>query len=282
MALGSVAGRYAYASVRTVVSATRTMERSMGRLAGGVRLQEAGDDPVGIGVADTLRATRESTRIAARNINDGLGILSVADGSATEVASLLVRMRELLVQGGTETLSGGARDALGRELELVRSAIDQVAGSCRFNGRNLMDGSMADITIQVGARFDPGGAGSADTLDIPLFSASVGDLGVDAAAVAVDNSAAAHAGLVAVDAAITAVSAGRAAFGATGNRLDDALRSIEGLEASSTTMEARIRDADFGLEAAKMAQAQVLQQAGASVLAQTRKLRADALQLLPR
>jgi flagellin len=47
-------------------------------------------------------------------------------------------------------------------------------------------------------------------------------------------------------------------------------------------MESRIRDADFGMEAATLAQAQVMQQAGTAVLAQTRRLRTEALQLLPR
>jgi flagellin len=282
MSLGTVAGRYGHNSVQTVVRATRAMGRAMERLGGGVRLHDAGDDPVGIGVADSLRAARESTRIAARNINDGLGIISVADGSASEVASLLVRMRELLVQGASGAVAAGARAALGEELTMVRAAIDQVAGSCAFNDTRLLDGALSDITIQVGARFDPGGAGSADTLDVPLFSATVAALGVDAAAVSVATAFDAQQSLAAVDAAITAVSAGRAAFGAAGNRLDDALRTIEGLEASSTTMESRIRDADFGMEAATLAQAQVMQQAGTAVLAQTRRLRTEALQLLPR
>lgn len=282
MALGSVSGRYGHGSVQTVVRATRAMGRAMERLAGGVRLHEAGDDPVGVGVADSLRATRESTRIAARNINDGLGILAVADGSASEIGALLVRMRELLMQGASDAIPSTARDALGRDLGLVRAAIDQVAGSCSFNGTPLLSGALTDITIQVGARFDPGGAGSADTLDVPLFNATVASLGVGASAVTVDTASAARDSLAAVDAAITAVSAGRSGFGATGNRLDDALRAIEGLETSSATMESRIRDADFGMEAASLAQAQVMQQAGAAVLAQTRRLRTDALQLLPR
>ena len=282
MALGSVAGRYGHSSVKTVVRATRAMGHAMERLAGGVRIHDAGDDPVGGGVADSLRATSESTRIAARNINDGLGILAVADGSASEVASLLVRMREVLVQGSSDAISADARGALGRELDLIRAAIDQVAASCTFNGTSLLNGALADITIQVGARFDPGGAGSADTLDVPLFDATVAGLGVGAAVVTLGTASSARGSLAVVDEAITAVSAGRAGFGATGNRLDDALRTIEGLEASSATMEARIRDADFGIEAASLAQAQVMQQAGAAVLAQTRRLRADALQLLPR
>jgi hypothetical protein len=52
-------------------------------------------------------------------------------------------MRELTVQAGNTTLSSTDRQAIGEELVALRSEIDNIASRTRFNGLNLLNGSLA-------------------------------------------------------------------------------------------------------------------------------------------
>ncbi len=83
-----------------------------------------------------------------------------------------------------------------------------------------------------------------------------------------------------VDSALTAVSDIRGDFGAIQNRFESTISNLtqttENLEASRS----RIRDADFAAETAELTRAQILQQAGTSVLSQANAVPQNALALL--
>jgi len=86
--------------------------------------------------------------------------------------------------------------------------------------------------------------------------------------------------LVAVDFAIDQVNQFRSDLGAVQNRFESTIAnlstSVENLSASNS----RILDADFAAETAKLSKAQVLQQAGISVLAQANARPQQVLSLL--
>ncbi|WP_024327294.1 flagellin [Thioalkalivibrio sp. AKL19] len=83
-----------------------------------------------------------------------------------------------------------------------------------------------------------------------------------------------------VDVALTEVSDIRSDFGAIQNRFESTISNLtqttENLEASRS----RIRDADFASETAELTRAQILQQAGTSVLSQANAVPQNALALL--
>ena len=94
------------------------------------------------------------------------------------------------------------------------------------------------------------------------------------------TAATASTGLTLLDAALNTVAQNRSTFGAVENRLNSALNNNETFTESTVAAEARIRDADFGAETAHLAQNQILQQAGVSVLSQAKNINQVALTLL--
>ena len=80
---------------------SRALQRTFERISSGQRIARAADDAAGLGVAENLRAAHTSAAVAARNTNDGISVISVAEGATAEVGSILVRMRELAVQGAS-------------------------------------------------------------------------------------------------------------------------------------------------------------------------------------
>ena len=83
-----------------------------------------------------------------------------------------------------------------------------------------------------------------------------------------------------LDAALAQISTARGNLGAVQARFENAIDSINVTTENVTTARGRIVDADFAVESANLARAQVLQQAGTAMVAQANALPNGVLQLL--
>jgi flagellin len=83
-----------------------------------------------------------------------------------------------------------------------------------------------------------------------------------------------------VDAALTQLDSQRADLGAVQNRFESVIANLSNVSENSAAARSRIRDADFAAETAELARAQILQQAGISVLAQANAQPQNVLALL--
>lgn len=83
-----------------------------------------------------------------------------------------------------------------------------------------------------------------------------------------------------IDAALTQVDSQRADLGAIQNRFESVIANLSNVSENSAAARSRIRDADFAAETAELARAQILQQAGISVLAQANAQPQNVLALL--
>ena len=256
-------------------STSRALARSFERISSGKRISRAADDAAGLGVAENLRAAHQSAAVAARNTNDGMSVIAVAEGACNEVGNILVRMRELAVQSASETLGVDERAYIQTEYVSLANEVERIAAVTEFNGQTLTDGTTATIGVQVGINNTVN-----DQIDITLSDLTAVTLGVDTAAIDMSTAAGASAALTVIDTAITTVSSYRASYGAVENRLNSARNNLETFQQSTVEAEARIRDADFGKETAQLSQNQILQQAGVSVLSQAKNLNSSATQLL--
>ncbi|OUE42010.1 flagellin [Billgrantia desiderata SP1] len=86
--------------------------------------------------------------------------------------------------------------------------------------------------------------------------------------------------LAALDAALNQVDTLRSELGAVQNRFEDAITNLNTNETNLAAARSRIEDADYAVEVANMTRAQILQQAGTSVLAQANQIPQNVLSLL--
>jgi len=254
---------------------SRALQRSFERLSTGKRISRAADDAAGLGAAEKLHAASTSATVAARNVNDGISIISVAEGAANEVGSILIRMRELAVQGASDTLSTSDRAYVQDEFTALSAEVDRIAQVTEYNGTKLADGLVTTMNVQVGIQ-----ATASDQIAITTGDLTAATLTVDTASIDMSTATGCSAALANIDAAIDTVSGYRSDFGSVENRLGNALNNLETFATATLSAESRIRDADFGLETSKLSQNQVLQQAGTAVLAQAKNINQGALTLL--
>ena len=100
------------------------------------------------------------------------------------------------------------------------------------------------------------------------------------AGMSVASSAAAQSAITALDAALQQISDARSSLGATENRLTHTVDNLSNVVENTAASQSRILDADFAVEAAQLARAQVLQQAGTAMLAQANAAPQNVLSLL--
>lgn len=245
------------------------------RVSSGLRINHAGDDAAGLGMAENLDASNRGLRQAIRNANDGMSVIQVAEGAANEVANIIKRMRELAVQGASETLGNTERQYLQDELTELSSEVDRISAVTEFNGVQLANATLTQLDVQVGINNT---ANDRITLNLADLRSTV--LTVDLGSVDLTTVGGAQAALANFDFALDTVNSYRSVLGAGQNRLESAIRNLTTTTENMTSAESRIRDADFAYETAEMSKMQILQQAGVAVLGQANQLNQGALRLI--
>jgi len=152
------------------------LSKSMQRLSSGLRINSAKDDAAGLSISDRMTSQIRGLNQAARNANDGISLAQTAEGALQESTNILQRMRELAVQSANDTNSASDRSSLNDEVVQLKAELNRIAETTQFNGKNLLDGSMAgttnQATFQVGAN-----AGASQTISFDISSAKTDVLG---------------------------------------------------------------------------------------------------------
>lgn len=120
------------------------MGKVLEKLSSGYRINRASDDAAGLGISEKMRAQIRGNTQAVRNAQDGISMLQTAEGALDEVHSILQRMRELSVQAANGTYANGSaeRTSIGQEINQLKQEIDRIAGATKFNGQNLLTGTL--------------------------------------------------------------------------------------------------------------------------------------------
>ena len=259
---------------RNLASVTDRLGTNFRRLSTGLRISTAADDAAGLAISERLRSQVRSLDQAKRNANDGISLVQTAEGALNEVNSVLTRLRELSIQAANGSVSNQDKDTLNEEFTSLVDEIDRIAQSTEFNGINLLDGSSASVSFQVGY----GTTAGVDTLDVTLQAADETALGLDS--LDISSTGNTSTAIAAIDTAINTVSSLRGSLGAAQNRLGSTINNLAIQTENLSAAESRIRDVDVAYETAQLTRNSILQQASISVLAQANAQPQAALALL--
>jgi flagellin len=254
------------------------LSTSMERLSSGFRINSAQDDAAGLGISERLRAQIRGLKQASRNANDALSVTQTAEGVMSEVSNILIRMRELAVQASSDSVTNTERGYINTEFLELKSEVNRLVKSTKFNGLTLLDGTFTNKDFQIG--FEKGD--STDTvIQVSIGNVGATGLGIDTSANAsLSTKTSAQTSMTNLDTAIDSLNSARATIGAKGNRLLSAAAAVDVTVENLASANSRIRDADIALETSNFSRAQVLMQAGVSMLSQANAQPQLALRLL--
>ncbi len=252
-----------------------SLATSMQRLSSGLRVNSAKDDAAGLAIADRMQTQVRGMNVAMRNANDGISLSQTAEGAIGKVGDMLQRMRELAVQSANATNGAGDRANLDAEFKQLGDEITRTIGNTRFNGLNILASDAGTQVFQVGAN-------AGDQISIITLKLSTNTTVGSATGGNINTAAASSQAMVDIDAALGVINGERAQYGATQNRFEAVIATLQVSAENQTAARGRIMDADFATETANLSRAQILQQAGTAMVAQANQLPQQVLQLLQR
>lgn len=261
---------------RNLVGSQRAINKSMGQLSSGSRINIAADDAAGLAISERLKAGIRSARQANRNANDGISMVQTAEGGLNEIGNIITRLRELGIQAASDTVGEIERGFLNKEVIQLKEEVQRIAVSTKWGSTNLLDGQTPAFDFQVGIYNQP-------EEDRISFNAGENNAQLDALGLAGIDFATkegAQEALGALDESQNLVNGYRANLGALQNRLVSTTDNLGVLEENMSAANSRIRDTDVALASSEMTRNNILLQAGTSTLAQANSVNQLALKLI--
>jgi flagellin len=264
-------------SVQALGSLDKTtlgISKSLMKLSTGLRIVKAGDDASGLVISERMRAQVGGLNTAKLNAEEGISMLSTAEGALNEINSMLLRMRDLAIRASQDVTLGtvelGEMDA---EDAALAEEIDRISAYVKFNGKVLFDGTLAG-SVHVG----PNAAVGVDDIAITIAQLDATTLAINANDLTTGANALTAIG--AIDGAIDSVSDIRGDLGVLQNRLEHTIANIDVMIENTVASESRIRDVDMAAEISNFTRLQILQQSGTAMLAQANAQPQAVLSLL--
>jgi flagellin len=270
---------------RRLAGSSEALNSTFLKLSSGQRINKASDDAAGLAIADSLRANIRVGQVAVRNANDGISSIGIADASLADIGQVLSRLAELAEQSSNGTFSVAQRSALQNEFTALGSEVERIAVTTEFNGVKLLSGN-SNLVLQVG--FDSTSTSQISFAGVQGTLASLGLAEQNSSSLSfslnginlTEGASASRLALDAVNRAVASLASTRGVLGAAESRLKVAISNLSISRENLAAAESRIRDVDVATEAAELTRLNILQQAGASVLAQANQAPSLALSLL--
>ena len=267
---------------RNLSKSQSSLANSMQRLSSGLRINSAKDDAAGLAISDRMTAQIRGMNQAVRNSNDAISFAQTAEGALGEMTNILQRMRELSVQSANATNSTDDRTALNSEFGELKSELDRIVDTTKFNGEKLLNGKYSN-----GAKFQVG-ANAGETIAISIKNVGASKLGAGTSAqtslkmkaASITSAGGASKAITSIDSALNQVDSLRGSLGAKQNRFESTIANLNNIKENLSAARSRIVDADIATETSEMTKMNILQQAGVSILAQANQTPQLALSLL--
>ncbi len=137
--------------------------KSLEKLSSGFRINRAGDDASGLAISEKMKAQIKGLETASANSQDGVSLIQTAEGSLTEVHSMLNRMVELADKAANGTMDALVdRKSLEKEVTALKAEINRIADSTNFNGIKLLNGKLGSAAAGAPTAFGTSTAGEGD------------------------------------------------------------------------------------------------------------------------
>ncbi len=242
-----------------LLKAHRDLSGHNEKIVTGRRINSASDDAANSGVASNLNAQQRSTRVAMRNIADGVSLVTTMESTANQISDKVMRMRELAVQGSGNVLGAQERRFLQAEMASVQEEVDRLAQASNFNGLSYANGVNSSIELQLGSNNS-----SSDRMTIDFSDMTTSNL-FGGKTVGVKTTSNSQDSLKVLDRALDRLGSIRSGFGSDLNVMSAAESQAELYAENITVAESRVLDTDYARETAEMARAQMVIQANVAV-----------------
>jgi flagellin len=266
----------AMGSLSALESTTNQLNKSIEQLSTGLSINNAGDNPSGEAIVQTMTSQINGLNAAQSNAQNGLSVLTTADGALNTAGTILQSLNTLAVTAAnTATLSTADVALIGSQVTQLTSELDRMASTTSFNGKNLLDGSYTgSLQVSNGSYNDS----TANQIQLTLGAVSTAALGLTG--LSVSSGAAASSAIDLINSAISQIATERGQVGATMDRLNYTVSNLGNEVQNTTASLGTLQDVDMASAMSTFTKLQILQQSGTAMLAQANSAPQAVLKLI--
>lgn len=118
------------------------------QLSSGLRINSAADDPSGYTMATHMQTVSQGLDQGQQSVQNAKNLLTVADSAMGTITEILQRMRSLVVEANSDLNSPQDQQNLQAEIDQLALEINRISQNTNFNGKPLLDGSLASTQTQ--------------------------------------------------------------------------------------------------------------------------------------
>lgn len=120
-------------------------------LSSGLKINSAADNAAGYAIASRFQTQIGGLGQAATNASDAINLAQTAGSALSQITSNLQSIRDLSVQAANGTYQSSDRAAINTSVQQYLSEITRIANQTTFNGTNVLNGSVGQLSFQIGA-----------------------------------------------------------------------------------------------------------------------------------
>lgn len=274
MSIGVNSNISSLVSQRHLSNNNKDVNDSMRAITTGSRVSRASDDPASFAISESLKGQLAGVKQASYNAQNAQSMVGAAEGGLNQQSNILIRLRELAVQGASDTLGDKERGLIDVEYQQLTNELSRIGNSTRFGNKSLLNGETESYEFQVGPnstendviRFDLDADTTADGLNVDDLSVADQGDAIDA--------------LDKIDGAMEKLSSVRTKFGSFQSRLDYTINNLGTQAESIQSAKSVMTDTDVASEMSKLTQSQVKQDLSTAMLAMANQNSQRVLSLL--
>ena len=236
------------------------LQQAQNIVSTGLSIATAKDNGAIWSIAQNERATVGSLDAVKSSLQNGQSVIDVANSAGTTVSNLLTQMEQKALAATDTSLDTASRASLNSDFVALRNQITSTVANASFNGVNLLNGTVTDITSLANAQ-------GTSVLTTQGQNLSLGGTIVTISGTAtISTTTAASTVLTAVQTSLANVDNALAELGTSSNALDTHLNFVSNLQDTLTTGIGNLVNADLAKESATLQALQTKQQLGIQAL----------------
>ncbi len=216
-------------------------EKSLERLASGLKINSAADDVAGFQIAQRLFTQASGLQVAIRNANDAYSIADVAEVALESVGDATNRVNELSLQAANGALTAADRQSIQFEITQLQQQVSDVQANTSFAGQSLF-ASSGQRDFQVGVN-----AGEQVGVNFGSLSSEIDAL----KQIDVTSQSGAQNAVTLSQQVNQQVTSSRSLIGAFQNRISSTISNLTNVYQHTEESRSRVKDTDYAKESAK-------------------------------
>lgn len=135
----------------TLESSTIGLNKAIENLTTGFKLNHAKDNAANSSIVTDLNTKISSLLQVRNNTEDGMSLLSTAEGALENIQTLLERLRSITMQASNETNGSASLASLQKEADEIIAQINQIRENTEFGGLKLFYTSKIENSSNTGS-----------------------------------------------------------------------------------------------------------------------------------